>query len=93
MKLKTPDHIPSMYVMFNFFHGGSEGVSVSVGNITPVFTTTGAKGIFCDMGDEFNATVVKLQSCLAVYSGKGSTEVSQLLRIDIRTKLVPQTKT
>eukprot|EP00957_Ditylum_brightwellii_P101869 7764504-Ditylum_brightwellii.AAC.1 len=27
--------------------------SVSVGNITPQFTTTGAKGIFCGMGDDF----------------------------------------
>eukprot|EP00957_Ditylum_brightwellii_P212094 15366957-Ditylum_brightwellii.AAC.1 len=53
-------------VMLNCFHGGSEGVSVSVANITPQLTTTGAKAIFCDMGDDFNYAVVTLQSCLAV---------------------------
>eukprot|EP00957_Ditylum_brightwellii_P088891 6768897-Ditylum_brightwellii.AAC.1 len=54
--------------MFNCFHGGSEGVSIPVGNITPQFITTGGKGIFCDLGDDFKATIVMLQSYLAPYS-------------------------
>ena len=67
-------------VMFKCFHGGSDGVSVSVGNVTPKFRTMGAKGIFVDRGDDSNATVVTLQSCLATYSGKGSTEVLEFLK-------------
>jgi hypothetical protein len=67
-------------VMFNCFHGGSDGVSVSVGNVTPKFRTMGTKGIFFDRGDDLKATVVMLQSCLATYSGKGSTEVLEFLK-------------
>jgi hypothetical protein len=40
----------------------------------------GAKGIFFDRGDDLNATVVTLQSCLATYSGKGSTAVLEFLK-------------
>eukprot|EP00957_Ditylum_brightwellii_P081913 6230119-Ditylum_brightwellii.AAC.1 len=64
--------------MFNCFHGGSEGVSVSIANIMPAFTAAGAKGVFCDMGDDFGDTCVMLWSCLAAYPGKGFTEVSQI---------------
>eukprot|EP00957_Ditylum_brightwellii_P136015 10372542-Ditylum_brightwellii.AAC.1 len=46
----------------------------------PEFTTTGAKSIFCDMGDDFNNMCVTLQSCLAAYSGESFTEVSQFLK-------------
>eukprot|EP00957_Ditylum_brightwellii_P186421 14193580-Ditylum_brightwellii.AAC.1 len=44
------------------------------------FTTTGAKGIFHDRGDDFKAPVVTLQSCLAPYSGKDSIEASEFLK-------------